>query len=386
MARPGSSYSQRRDEAAKAKAAREQARAARKGTTPGAPTVETPAVETVSGAPTEPTLPTEPTAPTAPTEPVKPTLPITSVAPSVPMLPATPVAPAASAAAPVLTTAAPAMAPEVNPLNRPTAFEAPLTANQAAIQSRLEASAAAYRNAPPGQREQAKQEYANMLAAKAAEAKQAGIQPFSVSQAFGAPQRVASPDEQAKIAKYNVFLERQGINPQGIGKAEMNAQGGLNVPSIPEERKADFVANQAAETLQDYIAAERHARRNARGLKGRDKDAADESVVQARLAKEAYALKSGAIDPRNPTAGMNVDNMRRVAQASLALARDPSSLAARAQQRIMDSTPQKETPADRSQQELEFLANRNREANERWLEEQRRKQQAMFGNLYAGNY
>ena len=128
-------------------------------------------------------------------------------------------------------------------------------------------------NAAPGEREAARQEYADALNQRG------GRWPVPVSTAFGAPQR--PPEDPAKIAKYNAFLVDQGINPYTIGTAEMTEGGGLRVTPIQEEAKANFVANQAAERMRGLEAVERHARKAARA-KGADK-AAKEAAMEAKL-------------------------------------------------------------------------------------------------------
>ena len=231
-----------------------------------------------------------------------------------------------------------------------------------------------YRDLPANvaleEREAARQEYVEALNQSAE-----GRPPVSVSTAFGAPQRPL--EDPAKIARYNAFLQDQGINPYTIGTAEMTEGGGLKVAPIQEEAKANFVANQAAREMGRLQTAERLAKKAA-GKKGSG-DAEKEAALEAQRKRLQYGVESGLIDPRNPmTAGMNVDNARRVALMNNRLSRDPNSLSSLAE-RQMREQPAAETEQQPVQQDLSDIVDRNRAQSELWAEELRRKQQMVLG-------
>jgi hypothetical protein len=111
--------------------------------------------------------------------------------------------------------------------------QTPGQANQGAIQDYVNQAAEAYRNLPFGatseQRNAAMQQYKDAIAARNAPAQ--------------------APDSEER---YNKFLMRRGINPNTIGTARLNEQGGLDVLSpIQEEAamKTRDKANQLASML-----------------------------------------------------------------------------------------------------------------------------------------
>jgi hypothetical protein len=139
--------------------------------------------------------------------------------------------------------------------------------NQSAIQDRVQAMADAYRSLPFGatsaQRNAAMQQYRDAIAAKNAPAQ--------------------APDS---AERYNKFLVRRGINPNTIGTATLNDQGGLDVVSPIQEEAAMRTrdqANQLASTLN-----------RARRFYGDQRSKSYNPVAEFKAQKELAQLRGEA--------------------------------------------------------------------------------------------
>lgn len=250
-----------------------------------------------------------------------------------------------------------------NAMNQPSAQNA----NLRAIDQQLQTAAEAYRNAAPADRAQLRQQYADMLQAKVAGARE---------QAAGAG---TFPSEAEKIAHYNDRLREHGIDPYMVGTARLNASGGMDVLS-PQQEYA--IRNQLNEGVKRQREME-----NAERVLIHKKD--PESIAAAMRLREKRitdAVAQGFRNPFNPTAGLNQDTAFQTA-ASLVHAGVPiaSLFEPRPVQEMNAAQPQllqpAATPAESQQQQLDLLSSDEnfKRSMQKWIEDQRRKQAQIMG-------
>jgi len=235
--------------------------------------------------------------------------------------------------------------------------------NLQAINQQLHDTAAAYRMAPPEQRAQLRQQYADIMQAKVAAAQeQAGInQPKS---------------EEEKIAHYRESLMRhQGIDPYMIGSARLKPEGGMEVLSPQEEYG---LRDQTNEGVRRMVKME-----NAARVLERKKD--PESIMAAqelRAKRIREGIKWGFINPYDPRAGLNMDQAFQVAAANR-LAGRLNPYAEEQQSQATLPAAQTRTPAQLSQQALEALSMENFKRQQQEFEEELRRRQARIMGIYG---
>ena len=320
------------------------------------------------------------------------------------------------------------MIPDVSgptaPINTPvsaggTDIRNALVKEQGVFENRIKETADAYRNAvTPEQKAQARQDYANVLSVqKDAIRKDVAAESFAnVKQQQDAALRAervaqglpAQYSEPLEVARYNQYLQSQkGINPYTIGSAEMTkvAEGkipgsaGLTVPTPEMEQAAKKAVKEAADEYRALAKDEREMRHQVRG---KTEPATRREIRALHAERLQLGVQSGMIDPRNPKAGLDMDRAYQKSLGDQRLARDTASLAGLAekdiikgskealekkerQQAIAQQKPSEGEEGERSAAELKEMADLNAQIRQReWLEEQRRRQEAIAGNLYAG--